>query len=110
MPAYSLTEAFPEVTKVEGEVLRYWVRSRSRTTLDHLVDLMGHGGNGECACERFGFKMARDLAKGLTPGLRTECWHIQLAKRYLATEVAIQTIANQAKRQVSLPTRPGKTG
>ena len=98
MPEYSILEAFPEVRKVEGEVLRYWVRSRSRTTVAHLVDLMGHGGNGECSCERFGFKMAPDLGKGVTPGLRTECRHIQLAKRYLATEVSIQTIANQAKR------------
>lgn len=98
MSNFAMSERFPEVSPVQGEVLRYFVRSRSRTKVIHLVDLMGHDGNGECSCERFGFRMAPDLAKGVVPGLRTECRHIQLAKRYLATQVARQTIANQSER------------
>lgn len=98
MSKSSLQGQFQSVSPVAGEPLRYYVKSRSRTKVIHLVDLTGHDGNGECSCERFGFAMAPNLAKGIAPGLRTECAHIQIAKRYLAAQVIRQTLENARKR------------
>lgn len=98
MSKSSLREQFPSVSPVRGEPLRYFVQSRSRTKIVHLVDLTGFDGNGECSCERFAFSMGPNLVKGITPGLRTECAHITLAKRYLAAQVIRQTLENARKR------------
>ena len=98
---FTLQAIFPTVTPVPGEPLRYWVQSRSRNTVRHLVDLTAYDGNGECECEQFRFKFGPRLNAGMVPGLRTECHHIIAAKRYLATMVARQATANEAKRGCS---------
>lgn len=64
---------------------RFLVGSHSRDGESHLVDLLGHDGFGECACEHFGFSLGPQLRDGETPAL--PCAHIIRAKIYLAEEV-----------------------
>lgn len=98
MPRSSLRDLCPTVIPIQGEPLRYWVGSRSRATVKHVVDLRSAGGLGECSCERWGFTVGPAIKAGSVAQNEIECRHVAAARRYLALEVAMKTIANSSKR------------
>jgi hypothetical protein len=65
-------------------VLRWFVQSRSRERVEHLVDLEAYGGNGRCECEHFQFTLERKLKDGAKASDETRCHHIQEARAELA--------------------------
>ena len=69
-------------------VLRWFVPSRSREGVEHLVDLEAYGGNGRCECEHFQFTLERRLKQRLDAGAPasdvTRCHHINEARAELA--------------------------
>ena len=69
-----------EVEEIEGEPLRYFVTSRSRVEMRHLVDLAELNCRGRCGCEHFSIRL--DVQKHLT------CDHIKAAQIHLAKKVA----------------------
>ena len=98
MPKYAISAIHPRVTPIPGEALRYYVGSRSRQAVQHIVDLSALYGNGQCSCEAFCFKAAKRLATGEVPSEQTECRHIREAKRYLALTVVRRAIARAGNR------------
>src|ERR1019366_7656780 len=50
---------------------------------NYRVDLMAFEFNGSCPCDAFArFGMASKLERGIRPSVKTECSHIQRAKRF----------------------------
>ena len=79
-----------KVEPLDGETLVFMVRSASRPHMQHRVDLMNYGGNGECGCEYFEMKCRPALESGCKPGPRYQCRHIEQADK-----VAWQIIKKQ---------------
>ena len=49
----------------------------------YRVDLMAFSFNGSCNCDAFArFGMASKLERGIKPSSKTECSHLQRAKRF----------------------------
>ena len=49
----------------------------------YRVDLMAFSFNGSCSCDAFArFGMASKLERGIKPSVKTECSHIQRAKKF----------------------------
>lgn len=93
------------VAMIEGEPLRFNVRSASRPDIVHLVDLIEYNGNGACSCEEFEFRLAPRLKEGSQPNAVWECRHIRRAKRRLV-EIVIRTIAEERKDKQMETTGP----
>ena len=76
---------------------RFLVRSRSRGTVQHLVDIAAFDGNGECSCEQFTYSMRRtvELAHSSGQVARLRCWHIDEARE---TALAL-TLKQHAKKE-----------
>lgn len=74
------SQTHPIITPVPGEPTRFRVLSRHRLQKDHLVDLVGFRGKGECSCEHFRFKIAK---KWRMDEKAEPCWHIAAAVAYL---------------------------
>jgi hypothetical protein len=88
------------VRPIAREPLRFWVVSRSRGKVEHLVDLEENGFNGKCSCELYQFKIAPRLREERTSretSMRLRCWHIRRAMFYLA-ELTMRTMANKDPR------------
>lgn len=86
-----------------GEPLRFYVQSRSRSALWHLVDLQEDGFRGKCGCENEQFM--RGKAKRENPKERQRCWHVRQALLWFA-EVQLRLVAAAAeRRKETLPTR-----
>ncbi len=98
MSKYAISVIHPRVTPIPGEALRYYVSSGSRKSVQHVVDLSGYYGNGQCSCEAFCFKAAPRWASGEVPSEQTECRHIREAKRHLALTVIRRAIAKAGNR------------
>jgi hypothetical protein len=71
-------------------VLRYYVGSRSRPGLEHLVELDMYGGNGACSCEHFHFNLEPFLKKGATACDALRCHHIKEARQAFTDDVIRQ--------------------
>lgn len=80
------------------EMLVYWVRSASRSSIEHRVDLAAYDGNGECGCERFEFGLRPALERGEEGRRSLECRHIRDAKSVFARQMLRKLIV-EAKRQ-----------
>ena len=77
--------AIPLVAPIQGEALRFHVRSRTTPGLCYLVDLESYSLNGECGCDHFAFRLRPQLddTPKPTPRDSTRCWHIMQARRWL---------------------------
>lgn len=75
---------------------RYWVRSGSKRDVKHLVDLEEFGGNGQCSCEQFRFRLQPRLAEETA-----RCKHI-LAARERFTDDCIDAMSRTVGKR-----RPG---
>jgi hypothetical protein len=64
--------------------LRWFVTSRSRPAVEHLVDLELYDGNGACPCEHFSFALEPMLKRGAPPSDEFRCHHIKEARARLA--------------------------
>ena len=85
------------VTAISGEVCRYQVESWQRQGLHHTVDLLEHGGNGECSCKDFATRCHTNLKEnggkhvpygypGHPDPDRTQCRHIHVARIKFAND------------------------
>jgi hypothetical protein len=71
-------------------VLRYHVTSRSRTGVEHVVDLELYDGNGACSCENFTYRLEPALKAGAKPGDSWRCRHIREARARLTDDIVRQ--------------------
>lgn len=71
------------VEAIDGEVLRFRVKSRSVAGFSYLVDLQALKGNGQCGCDQFLYRCAPALVVTKEPCYRTRCWHITKARDWL---------------------------
>lgn len=81
LPGAPVDRICPDVTPIEGEQGRYYVRSRSDGGKVYLVDLFENGFVGKCNCPHFEFKIQRDLDRGINPNGNQFCYHIKRAER-----------------------------
>lgn len=79
-----------------GELLVYYVRSKSRPTHEHRVDLDSYNMNGECGCENFEFNMRGPLEAGQR-GSKYQCRHIIDALKFFAKEM-LERISRERRR------------
>jgi hypothetical protein len=84
-----------EIVRRYDSNLRYFVRSRSRPEVEHLVELDKWDGNGACMCENFRFDRLRRLKAGATPCEHTRCWHIERAREWLVDKLIRQLAAKE---------------
>lgn len=68
-------------------LLRWRVTSGSRPDVEHVVDLGAHGGNGECSCEHFQFRLLPKIQEGHRCETATRCSHIMVARKSLTDHV-----------------------
>ena len=92
--------AIPLVTPLEGEPMRFLVRSRTEPGLRYLVDLESYNLNGECGCDHFGYHIRPELEGNHRPEPkdRTRCWHIMQARRCLL-DLFLEKLAAQTNVQ-----------
>lgn len=69
--------------------LSFRVASKSRPEIEHLVDLAGLNGNGECSCENFEFRLKPEIEK---TGKIKRCVHIEAARSALCDAVVERII------------------
>lgn len=67
------------VRPVDGEDLAYFVASRSRPNVEHLVRLDEFDGHGGCGCEDFQFHHQPELERGAKSSPSLQCEHIKQA-------------------------------
>lgn len=77
------------VESVDGELLRYWVKSSSRAGVRHLVDLAENRGLGQCSCEAFNFNLLPKAREGggTTVAPQFQCKHIKAASWRLIQDI-----------------------
>jgi hypothetical protein len=88
------------VRPIPNEPLRFYVQSRGRSEVEHLVDLEEYGFNGKCSCEYYTFKIEpklRQVRLDERTTMRLRCWHIRRAMYYLA-ELTMRAAANRDPR------------
>jgi hypothetical protein len=94
-----------KVRSIEAEIGRFVVQSESSPTRPHVVDLLAHGGQGECSCVDFSTRCRPN--QRAKPGAfipygsagrpnpdRHCCKHIHVARTYFLREV-LQGLARQ---------------
>lgn len=69
-----------ECQRVEGELFRFHVQSRSRKDFAHFVDLQENEFNGKCSCEHFACRLQPLLNEGEEPSDDTICEHIRACR------------------------------
>ena len=84
-----------KIEAIPGEPLRFRVESESGATGadTYLVDLEEFGGNGQCGCPQFEFRLGKQLKEGKRIGQDTRCKHIRIARVF-----ALDAIIKQAQR------------
>lgn len=85
-PAAKRPVLLPQVEPVEGEPGRFWVQSRSRLNLRHLVDMWEYRGNGACGCEDFERKYRPHLEEGALPSPLLACRHLHAVRAFSAVD------------------------
>jgi len=73
------------VTPINGELLRFHVRSRTDSRVSYVVDLGAFDFNGRCDCDDYvkGRKAMKLLRAGAEPSDSLRCWHLRQARNYL---------------------------
>jgi hypothetical protein len=93
------------VQPIAGETFRFYVDSKSRPDMPHLVDLESYRWGGQCSCEAFKFKHEPALSR-LTvktiPDDSYRCSHIKAARSYYMDEIFPKLAA--AIRRIAAPT------
>ena len=74
------------VEPIPGELLRFFVRSRTDPATRYLCDLAANNLQGECGCPHFAH-----IPNKRKPG--PKCWHLRQAREYLAT-IMIAKLSN----------------
>jgi len=73
------------VAPIPGEPGRYYVQSKSRPNVRHIVDLTELGFNGQCCCEQFEYRCHPAFlaeARGAVHPRKHRCEHIRRALEY----------------------------
>ena len=110
LPGAPVDRICPDVTPIEGEQGRYYVRSRSDGGKVYLVDLFENGFVGKCNCPHFEFKIQRDLDRGINPNGNQFCYHIKRAERCFCEMMKRALWASGQKQVAEVRTMvPGKT-
>lgn len=78
------------VKAIEGELLRFYVKSRTAAGVSYLVDLQSLKCNGECGCDQFNFRCRPELNRRKVPSDRSRCWHIHAARQWLLDKMIIR--------------------
>lgn len=86
-----------EVEPIEGEPLRFMVRSR-RSASRYLVDLEPYRLNGQCGCHHFQYRLEPTLAKGEAPHASLRCYHIKRARAHIL-EKLLPKLAEEVNRR-----------
>ena len=98
------------VQEILGELGRYLVGSMSNPLESYMVDLLAHGGKGECNCtdwqincrmnlQKFNDKRVREYGyPGQPDPERQQCKHIYIAKRKFAND-SLYHLSNQRNEQ-----------
>ena len=73
----------PKVEPIPGELLRFFVQSRSIPGQRYLVDLESYHFNGQCGCQHFTFGIQPKLNAGARTSPGTRCAHIREAREWL---------------------------
>lgn len=104
----------PKLRNIPGEMTRFYVESRRKGILPHLVDLQEYNGNGACGCEHFQIRIKPLIERGQTAphwnpdALR--CHHIRVAYRYFTDEILrglrMQDAARKRQQQLRQVTPP----
>ena len=76
-------QQFPFVMPIDGELLRFHVRSRTDSRVTYMIDLSSFDGNGVCSCDDFQFRKQPRLRAGAEPSDSLRCWHLRQARNYL---------------------------
>lgn len=99
----------PQVAKIQeipGELGRYHVESLSNQKEVYMVDLLAHGGRGECSCTDWQINCRRNINEctdgklreyghpGQPHPERQQCKHIYIAKRQFCND-ALSHLAQQ---------------
>lgn len=97
------------VRQIEGEQNRFYVTSRTRSDIVHIVDLEEYGWNAECSCEFFNFKLLPKLEDDQRlnrPPRPRRCWHIHQALEFTG-ELAARLVAghNAAVHRINQTSR-----
>jgi hypothetical protein len=90
----------------QENILRYVVDSRSRTGVQHVVELDLYQGNGGCSCEDFTFRLAPMLRDGMDDkdGDLLRCDHIVACRKKLVDDI-IEQIAHKPELATARKTR-----
>lgn len=78
------------VQPIAGETFRFYVDSKSRPDMPHLVDLESYRWGGQCSCENFKFrheKALSELGPKSIPDDSFRCSHIKAARSYYMDEI-----------------------
>ena len=96
------------VMPVEGEHLRFYVRSRTEPGQRYLVDLQEHDFNGQCGCEDFLYRCGPKLKGKFTPGDVTRCWHIRQARAFICDKFLPKLAEHQGQLRTERTERTGR--
>ncbi len=75
-------ETVPIVQSIEGEPMRFWVRSRTVGEEPWLVDLDEYDGSGWCSCPHYTFRCLPELSRRIGKGPNKRCWHLDQAAEF----------------------------
>ena len=88
--------------KIEGEAARYTVKSRTRNAIEHMVDLVRFGGNGECSCEDFEFHMRPKVKLKSYRGKPLRCAHLLAARDQFVKDEGFMTQEEMMDKAIAL--------
>jgi hypothetical protein len=91
MPSPLATPRAITVAEVAGERMRFHVESWTRPTRPHLVDLLAHGGIGECSCADWQSRRWPLIRDGL-PG-QNRCRHVNAARAHFLDNLLLAMAA-----------------
>lgn len=101
MPKFKEFPLSDLVDPVPGEPLRYYVQSRSRRNIKHLVDLAECGYNSACSCEAFQMRLLPQMRKDRAEGyqIKRRCVHIKKAMEFhaeLSARIVVRDLEKKA--------------
>lgn len=81
------------VSVLDGELLRFHVRSEDDPEVEYLVDLAECGGNGWCGCWDFEFRRFPAWKRERKASTDTRCKHLDAARAYLLDALILERLA-----------------
>lgn len=86
----------PRCWEVHGEPMAYFVRSRSNPRDVHRVELLEHGGAGECSCPDWQARRWVAIRAGQEYGRpATVCFHVNEARIHFLNKLLATMAAQQ---------------